>query len=151
MATPTTQSEVHDAFVHELAIKLSRALNLINPNDLLARRVIDIAQTNSADSFVQGALRPLLLSLNQSKFSRHVAAKGFGKFKDSFLAELHDEILSHAKQEANGHVPEPVNGITVIDSDVLEPDPVRQGGLVRKDAVSHRLRFPYGMLTNIIT
>ena len=54
MATPTTQSEIHDVFVHELAIKLSRALNLINPNDLLARRVIDIAQNNSADGFISG-------------------------------------------------------------------------------------------------
>lgn len=64
-----------------------------------------------------------------------VAAKGFGKFKESFLSELHDEILSHTKQEANGHVPEPVNGITITDSDVLEPEPERQGGLMRKDAV----------------
>lgn len=53
-AAPTTQEQAHDAFVHELAIKLSRALNIINPNDLLARRVIDIAKTNSVDSFVQG-------------------------------------------------------------------------------------------------
>ncbi|THH05571.1 hypothetical protein EW145_g4696 [Phellinidium pouzarii] len=122
MATPTTQSEIHDAFVHELAIKLSRALNTINPNDLLARRVIDIAKNNTLEGFVQ-------------------ASKGFGKFQDSFLTELHSEILSHAKQEANGHVPQSVKGITVIDSDVLEPDPVRQGGLVRLDA-HHKFRTP---------
>jgi pre-mRNA-splicing factor ATP-dependent RNA helicase DHX38/PRP16 len=64
------------------------------------------------------------------------AAKSFGKFKDSFLAELHSEILSHAKQEATGHVPQTVAGITVHDSEVLEPDPVRQGGLVREGMVS---------------
>ena len=64
------------------------------------------------------------------------AAKSFGKFKDSFLSELHAEILSHEKQEATGHAPQPVQGIVVHDSDVLEPEPVRQGGLMRKDAVS---------------
>jgi pre-mRNA-splicing factor ATP-dependent RNA helicase DHX38/PRP16 len=30
-----------------------------------------------------------------------------------------------------------VPGMTVIDSEVLEPEPVRQGGLVRMDAVSY--------------
>ena len=45
----------HDVFVHEIAIKLSRALNLINPNDLLARRVIDIARNNDElNRFTQG-------------------------------------------------------------------------------------------------
>ena len=64
------------------------------------------------------------------------AAKSFGKFKDSFLTELHAEILSHEKQEATGNAPSPVQGIVVHDSDVLQPEPVRQGGLMRKDAVS---------------
>ena len=44
-----------DDFTHKLAIKLSRALNLVNPNDLLARRVQDIAKTNSVDGFIEGA------------------------------------------------------------------------------------------------
>ena len=62
------------------------------------------------------------------------AARAFGKFQDSFLAELHSEILSHEKREATG-APLTVAGIIVHDSDVLEPDPVRQGGLVRPDKV----------------
>jgi hypothetical protein len=66
--------------------------------------------------------------------SRSVAAKTFGKFQDSFLSELHGEILSHAKQEATGVAPHPVEGITVYDSDVLEPEPIRPGGLQRPDA-----------------
>ncbi|OBZ79971.1 Pre-mRNA-splicing factor ATP-dependent RNA helicase PRP16 [Grifola frondosa] len=111
-----------DVFTHQLAIKLSRALNIVNPNDLLARRVQDIAKTNSVDSFIS-------------------AAKSFGKFKDSFLAELHAEILSHEKQEAAGLAPQPVQGIVVHDSEVLEPDPVRQGGLMRNDA-RHTFRQP---------
>lgn len=49
-----------DPFVHGVAIKLSRALNTINPNDLLARRVIDIVKSSSPDGFLKGAsvLRP---------------------------------------------------------------------------------------------
>ncbi|EMD41300.1 hypothetical protein CERSUDRAFT_41863 [Gelatoporia subvermispora B] len=69
------------------------------------------------------------------------AAKSFGKFKDSFLAELHAEITSHAKQEASGHTAQPIHGIIVHDSEVLEPEPARQGGLVRTDA-QHTFRRP---------
>ncbi|KAG2069860.1 P-loop containing nucleoside triphosphate hydrolase protein [Suillus decipiens] len=111
-----------DGFKHQIAIQLSRALNLVNPNDLLAERVIDIAKTNSAEGFAK-------------------AARAFGKFQDSFLTELHDEILSHVKQEASGLAPRPVEGITVHDSEVLEPDPIRQGGLVRNDT-RHTFRQP---------
>ncbi|OSX68114.1 hypothetical protein POSPLADRAFT_1128409 [Postia placenta MAD-698-R-SB12] len=111
-----------DEFTHHLAIKLSRALNIVNPNDLLARRVQDIAKTNTLEGFTN-------------------AAKSFGKFKDSFLAELHSEIISHEKQEAAGLTPQPVQGIVVYDSEVLEPDPVRQGGLMRSDA-KHTFRQP---------
>ncbi|KAH9487185.1 Pre-mRNA-splicing factor ATP-dependent RNA helicase PRP16 [Psilocybe cubensis] len=119
MSSPTN---AHEEFNHNIAIKLSRALNTLNPNDLLAQRVIDIAKTNSTAGFI-------------------TAAKTFGKFKDSFLSELHAEILSHAKQEATGVAPHPVEGITVIDSDVLEPEPIRPGGLQRADT-RHTFRQP---------
>ncbi|KAH9947324.1 P-loop containing nucleoside triphosphate hydrolase protein [Amylocystis lapponica] len=119
MASPSPSD---DAFTHQLAIKLSRALNLVNPNDLFARRVQDIAKTTSLDGFI-------------------TAAKAFGNLKDSFLTELHAEIDTHSRQEASGHTPQPVQGIVVHDSEVLEPDPVREGGLVRKDA-RHTFRQP---------
>ncbi|PPQ73680.1 hypothetical protein CVT26_010766 [Gymnopilus dilepis] len=118
----SSPKEVHDAFIHQVAIKLSRALNTLNPNDLLAQRVIDIAKTNTTAGFIS-------------------AAKSFGKFRDSFLSELHAEILSHAKQDATGLVPQPVEGITVYDSDVLEPAPIRPGGLQRPDT-RHTFRQP---------
>ena len=51
MASPTNGE---DEFVHHIAIQLSRAMNLINPNDLLARRVQDIAKNNTVDGFVEG-------------------------------------------------------------------------------------------------
>ena len=43
--------------------------------------------------------------------------------------------MSHVNQEASGHALQPVEGITVHDSEVLEPEPVREGGLMRKDTV----------------
>jgi len=52
-----------------------------------------------------------------------------------FLVEIHGEILSHVNQEAMGNLLQPTHGITVQDTDVLQPEPIRQGGLVRKDAV----------------
>ncbi|KAJ7773015.1 P-loop containing nucleoside triphosphate hydrolase protein [Mycena metata] len=115
-------SLVMEDFNHQLAIKLSRALNTLNPNDLLAQRVTDIAKTNSVEGFVK-------------------AARAFGKFQENFLAELHADILQHAKQEATGIVPQPVEGITVHDSDVLEPEPARPGGLMRADT-RHTFRQP---------
>ena len=63
MASPTNGE---DEFVHHIAIQLSRAMNLINPNDLLARRVIDIAKNNTPSKFLQGKLYcyvPTLLRL----------------------------------------------------------------------------------------
>ena len=63
------------------------------------------------------------------------AARAFGKFQGSFLTELHSEIISHLKQEASGLVPQPVQGITVQGSEVLEPDIPRPGGLMRSDTV----------------
>ncbi|KAG8991813.1 DEAH-box RNA helicase prp16 [Tulasnella sp. JGI-2019a] len=122
---PHNQGE--DPFVHSIAIKLSRALNLINPNDLLAKRVIDIAKTNSEPAFIK-------------------AARTFGKFQDTFLSEIHGEVISHAQREganvatvAGG--PKPVLGMSVHDSEVLEAEPIRQGGLMRPDT-QHTFRAP---------
>lgn len=51
MASPL---EGHDEFIHQIAIKLSRAINTVNPNDLLARNVVEIAKTQSMDGFMTG-------------------------------------------------------------------------------------------------
>ncbi|KAF7317971.1 hypothetical protein MKEN_00885500 [Mycena kentingensis (nom. inval.)] len=106
-------------FKHAIAIKLSRALNTLNPNDTLAQSVCNIAKSNSLPDFIKGA-------------------RAFGKFEDSFLTELHSEILLHDK----GLTPKPVQGITVHDSDVLEsPLASRPGGLMRK-GVQHTFKQP---------
>lgn len=44
----------NDNFNHQLAIKLSRALNTVNPNDLLATRVTDLVKQNDVDKFITG-------------------------------------------------------------------------------------------------
>jgi len=113
-------SSQDDAFAHQVAIKLSRALNLVNPNDLLASRVIDITKSNTREGFVRAAL-------------------GFGRFQDSFLEELYDEIASHIEKEHRAELAKPshptsqVAGVIVHDSEVLSPEPIREGGLVRKE------------------
>ena len=67
-ASPPRDDDVKQehSFVHQLAIdvschpvktdfQMSRLMNTINPNDLLAQRVIDIARGNrSGDAFVKG-------------------------------------------------------------------------------------------------
>jgi len=44
----------NEEYVHNVAIKLSRAMNLPVANDLLARRVIEMATSNSTAGFIQG-------------------------------------------------------------------------------------------------
>lgn len=78
-----------------------------------------------------------------SKHHCFLAAKTFGKFQDSFLSELYAEILSHSKQEATGRGPQPVQGITVVDSEILEPEPVRPGGLQVPGPVSYNEAAKY--------
>ncbi|QRV91670.1 Helicase associated domain (HA2) [Ceratobasidium sp. AG-Ba] len=112
-----------DPFVHNIAIKLSRALNLMNPNDLLATRVIGIVKSTPPDGFI-------------------TAARAFGKFQEGFLKDIHSEISIHLDQEKTKHVAQPVQGMTVHDSEVLEPEPVRAGGLMRPDSTRHTFRAP---------
>ncbi|KAF8320622.1 pre-mRNA splicing factor [Cantharellus anzutake] len=122
--TSGTSDGQHDGFVHKIAIKLSRAINSINPNDLFAKRVIDIAKNNANDA---------------QKFLS--AARGFGNFKEQFLLDLHSEITSHDRQEKAGHIVVPPEGMMVEDSDILEPEPIRKGGLQRSDA-RHTFKTP---------
>lgn len=72
----------------------------------------------------------------------YLASRAFGKFQSTFLSELHAEIISHLKQEASGLVPRPVQGIVVHGSEVLEPEMVRPGGLMRIDTVKQTSSLP---------
>lgn len=106
-------------YIHELAIKLSRALNLINPNDLLAQQICQLAQQHGVDDFV-------------------AATRGMANFEASskFLPELHSEILSHFNRESAGAaLQSSETRLHDPDDEVLLPEPQRAGGLVRKESV----------------
>lgn len=68
---------------HASRSQLSRRLNTVNPNDTLAKRVIDIARHNrSGDAFVK-------------------AASSFGKFDSDFLLGIHSQILAYLAAESS--------------------------------------------------
>ncbi|KAF8310889.1 P-loop containing nucleoside triphosphate hydrolase protein [Clavulina sp. PMI_390] len=119
----TTKSE-REQFVHRIAVKLSRFLNTLNPNEGLANTVVNFGKTYADDI---------------PKFK--TSARTFGKFDDAFLEELHSEILSFLKQEEIGHFVHAPKGIEVVESDILAPEPVRKGGLVRPDS-QHKFKQP---------
>ncbi|KAG0286931.1 DEAH-box RNA helicase prp16, partial [Dissophora globulifera] len=80
---------------HDVAIDLSRALNLVNANDLLARQVIQIARNHKQ---VQGFVK---------------ACAAFGKFKDEFLFDVYTKILNHDREHGvNGPSPSSTTGNT---------------------------------------
>lgn len=121
-------------FVHQIAIEMSRVMNSINPNDLLAKRIIEIARGNrSAEAFLR-------------------ATATFGKFPEDTMLGLHTRILVHISQTShqfsrsalpgrNGEVKqeEKVDGMEHDSSDRLLAEPRRKGGLMQSDSVSTNL------------
>ncbi|CAG8493973.1 14631_t:CDS:10, partial [Acaulospora colombiana] len=95
-------------FVHQLAIDLSRALNLLNPNDLLAKTVIKIAKDHkNVDTFI----------------------------KDEFLADLYTTIRKRIKEESADLNSQKADSSTLNDStvlgEVLTSSNSSVGGLIR--------------------
>jgi pre-mRNA-splicing factor ATP-dependent RNA helicase DHX38/PRP16 len=44
-----------NTFIHDIAVDISRALNLTNPNDLIAKKVVQFAENNKDfEKFSQG-------------------------------------------------------------------------------------------------
>ena len=89
-STGTASEGQHNEFVHKIAIKLSRAINSINPNDLFARRVIEIAKSNANDlqQFINGEnLKTGLLRRHVNTwFSIMRSGSWFWEFQGSILA-----------------------------------------------------------------
>ena len=59
-----SQPSENNDFVHKIAIELSRAVNLLNPNDLLAKSVIQVAKDHkSVETFIKGKIfnRPFFI------------------------------------------------------------------------------------------
>jgi hypothetical protein len=75
-----------DEFVHQIAIKLSRTLNLINPNDLLAERVIDIAKTSAVEGFTTGSC--LAISLPGIALTHRTSCEIFWQVQGFFLVGI---------------------------------------------------------------
>ncbi|KAI8326954.1 P-loop containing nucleoside triphosphate hydrolase protein [Choanephora cucurbitarum] len=70
-----------DEFIHDIAIDISRALNLTNPNDLIARKVVQFAETNK----------------DFDRFSQ--VCSTFGRFSREFLAETYTKINKHRQEK----------------------------------------------------
>ncbi|WVO13862.1 hypothetical protein L204_101485 [Cryptococcus depauperatus] len=109
-------------FTHQIAIEMSRIMNLINPNDVLGKRIVEIAKGNrTGDAFLR-------------------AVSTFGKFPQDAMLSLHTRILAHlailhsqspprnAKKQLGE---ERLEGMEHDDTDTLAPEPARKGGLRR--------------------
>jgi pre-mRNA-splicing factor ATP-dependent RNA helicase DHX38/PRP16 len=125
-------------------------MNEVNPNDTLARRVIDIAKHNrTGDAFMKGELRRQV-----SDCADVAAASTFYKFPEDAILSLHTRILVHQSQAAqNGHSTRrgsnsspprmlaarggggertgKVDGMDHDQSDRIAAEPSRKGGLTR--------------------
>lgn len=167
-------SEGSSDFVHQIAIEvsllfpplvliseteepqLSRMMNAINPNDLLAKRVIDIAQYNrTGNAFIKGKCCQSSISPECVRLTDWTAVSAFGKFPEETVLSLHTRILAqlavegqNGNRRGSGHSPPRMIGakgaggdkanMTGMDhdhSDVLAAEPRRKGGLVRSDNV----------------
>ena len=130
-------SDAESSPMHQLAIAVSRELNLVNPNDLLAKRVLELAQQNSE-------------SLPQ--FQK--AAKTFGRFRDVFLQEVWMDSKSAKFTGAGAHDASAPSGmatssstdasegrmtignLVIEDSEVMMPQKQAPGGLMRPSSAS---------------
>lgn len=128
-------------------------MNAINPNDLLAKRIIEIAQHNrSGDAFLK-------------------AVSAFYKFPEDSILSVHTRILAHQSMTsaANGsrrgseHSPprmmgarrgagerDQVEGMDHEDSDILAAEPRRKGGLMRAGGDAHTFKTPAGARPSLL-
>lgn len=90
-----------DDFVHDIAIDISRALNLTNPNDLIAKKVIQFAETNKDfDKFSKGKWVGYRDHLKGSHSAKHLpVCSTFGRFSKEFLAETYTKISNQKQNE----------------------------------------------------
>ncbi|SCZ94412.1 BZ3500_MvSof-1268-A1-R1_Chr12-2g03882 [Microbotryum saponariae] len=94
--------------IKQLAILLSRSLNTLNPNEVLAKSVFQLSQSHTLTSFTQ-------------------AISAFGRFSPHDAHEIYE--LCQKQDSINEAFRAPGSGLTVVDADVLQPDapPARPG------------------------
>lgn len=91
-----SSSSAVDPALHSLAISISREINLVNPNDMLAQRVLDLALQNDTVTSFQ------------------TAAKTFGRFRDTFLQEVWMDARANKFTASGAHNAEmPSGGISI--------------------------------------
>lgn len=142
LALPFVKMADHvDAFTHDIAIQLSRTLNLTNPNDLLAKRVIQIARNDrNPQSFTKGRYTAAQLAAIPTH-TCSLACASFGRFKPEFLLELYAKIDSHLRDSANMAIDQrdtsaPVTASTASDETVVMSNNL-PGGLLRPNKSSN--------------
>ena len=121
-SAPESTDSARDAHIHTLAIAISRQLNLLNPNDTLAKRMLQLVDVQP----------------NLEAFSK--AASSFGRFQPAFL----EQVYKDAKAQSFGTAPlldtspdEAIKGRIVVgnlhiqDHDVMAPSAARAGGLAQ--------------------
>lgn len=124
---PSSPRTLNDLpFLKRLAILLSRSLNTLNPNEVLAKTVFNLSKQHSLSSFT-------------------TAISAFGRFSSTQAEELytvcqHQDLIDEAFQQPghlhhdrthdhSGHSAAQ-SAITILDHDVLEPDqPIANPGL----------------------
>ncbi|KAG1497491.1 hypothetical protein G6F46_004448 [Rhizopus delemar] len=70
-----------NTFIHDIAVDISRALNLTNPNDLIAKKVVQFAENNK----------------DFEKFSQ--VCSTFGRFSKTFLNDIYIKIQNHKRDQ----------------------------------------------------
>ncbi|CEJ04865.1 Putative Pre-mRNA-splicing factor ATP-dependent RNA helicase prp16 [Rhizopus microsporus] len=68
-------------FIHDIAVEVSRALNLTNPNELIAKKVIQFAENNG----------------DFERFSQVCGT--FGRFSKEFLNDIYVKIKNHKRTQ----------------------------------------------------
>lgn len=97
MATPLDELP----FAKRLAVLLSRALNSLNPNEVLAKTVFQLSKNHNLTSFTK-------------------AISAFGKFSQDQAQEIFE--LCQQQDTIEEAFSTPGAGLTITDSDVLEPE-----------------------------
>ena len=93
-------ASTEDPFLHSLAVHLSRSLSALNPNTVLASRVFALSKSH-----------PSLPAFTK-------AISSFGKFTEADASDIWDLCQSQDVLASAFAVP----GLTITDSDTLEPD-----------------------------
>ncbi|CEP11000.1 hypothetical protein [Parasitella parasitica] len=109
-----------DDFVHDIAIDISRALNLTNPNDLIAKKVIQFAEVNK----------------DFEKFSK--VCSTFGRFSKEFLAETYTKINNQRQQEKQKS-----SNSSSSNSQPVQPD----ANTIRNEVLVLGNNLPGGLIT----